>query len=230
MLAPNFRLTGDLDGRDGEEAVVLLGGTAGGTGETLYLAVVARRDGGVINLATTAIGDRVQVRAARIAERRIRLDVVQAGASDAMCCPGDLVARSWELRDGSLVEQAPMSGGRLSVAALAGSEWVLRYWSREERAAPAPEVTLTFDGERIAGVAACNRYFAPVKDGPTPGDVTVGAIGTTRMLCPDAQVDAAERRFTQQLAAVRKLSFMASHLVLTYQTHGVVKSMLFERR
>jgi hypothetical protein len=74
---------------------------AGGTGEMSCLAVAGRTAGEVTNRATAPIGDRVQVRDARIEGRRIVLDVAQAGGRDAACCPGDLVTRTWEFAGGS---------------------------------------------------------------------------------------------------------------------------------
>ncbi len=228
-LARDFRLAGDLDGDGGEEAVVLLAANSGGSGEMLYLAVVARSGAQLTNIATARVGDRVQVREGRIEARRILLDVVQAGANDAMCCPGDLVSRSWELQDDRLREGAPVATGRLSVAALAGSEWVLRAWARDEPAPAQPEATLRFEGDRIGGHAGCNRYFGTVKDGDKPGDLTLGPLGATRMMCAEPQM-AVETRFTRQLAGVRKMGFMAGQLALSYEKDGAIGTMLFGKR
>ena len=89
-FARDFRLAGDLDGDGADEAVALLAASTGGTGEMSYVAVVGRPGGTITNIATARIGDRVQVRDARIDGRRIVLDVVQAGEHDAACCPGEL--------------------------------------------------------------------------------------------------------------------------------------------
>jgi hypothetical protein len=113
MLVGNFRLTGDLDGDGAAEAVVLLAWSGGGSGEFLHLAVLGRRNGRVRNIATAPIGDRVQVRDARIDGHRITIDVVQAGPGDAMCCPGELATRSWTLASGRLGETPPRITGRL---------------------------------------------------------------------------------------------------------------------
>src|SRR5262245_40748169 len=95
-LVRDYVLRGDLDGDGQAEAVVLLAASSGGTGELLYLAVVKRAASEIANVATAPLGDRVQLRAGRIESRRIVLDLVQAGAGDPMCCPGDLVTRTWE--------------------------------------------------------------------------------------------------------------------------------------
>jgi heat shock protein HslJ len=226
----DFRLAGDLDGDGAEEAVALLAANAGGTGETSYLAVVGRPGGTVTNVATAMIGDRVQVRDAKTDGRRIVLDVVQGGDGDAGCCPGDLVTRTWELEAGVLKESTPVKTGRLSLDTLAGPEWVLKSWTWDEAAPATPEVTLKLDGARLAGSAGCNNYFAGVKAGASPGDLEVGPAGSTRKMCPDAEM-VVEQRFLAQLAGVNRMRFVAGQLALSYQkpdkTSGV---MLFERR
>ena len=226
----DFRLAGDLNGDGIEEAVVLLAASAGGTGETSYLAVAGRAAGQVTSIATAPVGDRVQVRDARIAGRRIVLDVVQAGRDDAACCPGDLVTRSWELAGGALREGAPVGTGRLSIDALAGAEWVLQAWAWNEAAPATPEVTLKLDANRLAGSAGCNSYFASVRPGSSPGALTVGPAGATRMMCSEAAM-AVETRFLQQLGGVTQLRFVAGRMALTYtKADKTLGEMLFDRR
>lgn len=229
-LVRDFRLTGDLDGDGRGEAVVLLAAHTGGTGEMIYVAVMARDGAALKNLATAPVGDRVQLRGGRIDERRIVLDLVQAGADDAACCPGDLATRTWELRADSLAEGAPSMTGRLSIEALAGPGWILRGWTAGEPAPASPAVTLQLEGSRITGSAGCNRYFTEVRPGASPGEFTVGPIGATRMMCPDAEASV-EARFLQLLAGVRRIQFVAGRLGLAYAAedghHGV---MLFAPR
>ena len=229
VLVGPFRLTGDLEGDGTEEAVVLLAGSAGGSGENLYLAVVGRRKGHPRNVATALVGDRVQVRDARVEARRIILDVVQAGPNDAMCCPGELATRCWALESGRLKEAAPKITGRLSPEAMGGVEWVLREWDPGEAAPAEPEVTLRLDAGNLAGSAGCNRYFAPVKAGATPGALSVGLAGSTRMMCPEAEMSV-ETRFLQQLAGADQMRFVAGRLGLGYRRDGGRGLMMFERR
>jgi len=229
-LVRDFRLAGDLDGDGREDAVVVLAASTGGTGEMSYLAVVARDGAGSRNVATAAVGDRVQLRAGRIEGRRVVLDLVQAGADDAACCPGDLVTRSWELKSGSLLEGERVVTGRLSLEALVGADWILRAWNVGDAAPASPAVSLKLDGGRFVGSSGCNRYFTDVRPGPMPGDLSVGRIGATRMVCGEAE-NAVETRFLQRLAGARRMQFVAGRLGLSYAAadghHGV---MLFERR
>jgi heat shock protein HslJ len=229
-MVRNLRLAGDLDGDGRDDAVVLLAAATGGTGETLYLAVAQRESTGLRNTATAPVGDRVQVRGARLDGRRIVLDLVQGGTDDAGCCPGDLVTRTWAMQAGRLVEGTPTRTGRLSLDTLDGAEWVLRGWAWDEPAPPSPELTLQVDGTRLVGFAGCNRYHAPAKAGRQPGDLKVGPVAATRKACPESET-AAETRFLRQLAGVSQMRFAAGQLALSYankdKSSGV---MLFERR
>ena len=226
----DFRLLGDVDGDGADEAVVLLGVTSGGSGDLIHLAVVKWQGSEAVNVATARLGDRVQLRAGRVVAKRIVLDLVQAGTDDAMCCPGELVTRTWEWTGTGLQEVPPLAPpGRLSMEALAGPEWVLRQWSWDEAAAATPEVTLVYRDGKINGRSGCNRYFAAVIDGDQPGDLRIGAAAGTRMACPE-QAAAVERRFLSLLQGVTKFGFVAGQLALTYEKDGVIATMLFDSR
>jgi len=228
-LLPDFRLVGDLDGDGSDEAVVLLGENAGGSGEYIYLTIVGRSNGSVRQMASTRLGDRVQIRAARVDAGRIILELVQAGPTDPLCCPGDLVTREFALRPEGLTQLASAAPvGRLSIDAIGGTEWVLRSWSWNEPAPPEPRVTLRFEDGKLVGTAGCNRYFAPVGAGELPGSMTVGPAGATRMACA-APAMAVESRFLGQLAGVSKFGFVATRLALTYRRPDGVGAMLFAR-
>jgi heat shock protein HslJ len=230
-LAPGFRVTGDLDGDGADEAVVVLAQSSGGSGTFNSLAVVQRTAGGLENVATTALGDRVDIRSARIEGGTLLVSVVRAGEGDAMCCPGELAELGWTL-SGSTLEPVAGSGptGRLSPDTLAGTEWVLRAWDVDDAAPADPEVTLAYADGRLAGTSGCNRYFAPVTAGELPGDLSLGPAAGTMMACPEPQ-GAVEQRFLKQLAAARKFGFWLGQLQVTYEKDdGAIGMMLFERR
>ncbi len=227
----DFRMTGDLD-RDGtDEAVVLLNYAPGGTGQLLYLAVMARRKGKVENVATTLIGDRVQIRDVRIEPSRVLADVVQAGPKDAMCCPGELTTREWTLDPTGKLNPvvATAKPERLTLETIGNTEWVLRSWDLKAPAPAQPIITLILKDGRFTGSSGCNNYFAPVKQGNIPGDVEISPAGTTRKSCPEKEMSI-ERRFLDQLARVRKFSFQVTRLALSWEKEGVWKTMLFDKR
>ena len=230
-LVGDFRITGDLDGDGTDEAVVLLNYAPGGTGQLLHLAVMARKRGKIENVATTLIGDRVQIRDVRIEQKRILVDVVQAGPKDAMCCPGEVATREWTLEPGGKLNRHTVTAkpARLTLETIGNTEWILRSWDSKQPAPTRPAVTLIFKDGRFTGSSGCNNYFAPAKEGKIPGDVEVGTAGTTRKSCPDNEMSV-ERRFLEQLVRVRKFGFLVTQLALSWEKDGVWKTMLFDKR
>ena len=230
-LIGDFRITGDLDGDGTDDAVVLLNYAPGGTGQLLHLALMARKKGKIQNLATALIGDRVQIRDVRIEQKRIFVDVVQAGPKDAMCCPGEVTTREWTLEPGGKLNRGTVTAKpvRLTLETIGNTEWILRSWDSKQPAPTRPAVTLIFKDGRFTGSSGCNNYFAPAKEGKIPGDVEVGAAGTTRKSCPDNEMSV-ERRFLEQLVRVRKFGFLVTQLALSWEKDGVWKTMLFDQR
>ena len=230
-LIGDFRITGDLDGDGTDDAVVLLNYAPGGTGQLLHLALMARKKGKIQNLATALIGDRVQIRDVRIEQKRIFVDVIQAGPKDAMCCPGEVTTREWTLEPGGKLNRYTVTAkpARLTLETIGNTEWILRSWDSKQPAPTRPAVTLIFKDGRFTGSSGCNNYFAPVKEGKIPGDVEVGAAGTTRKSCPASEMSV-ERRFLEQLVRVRKFGFLVTQLALCWEKDGVWKTMLFDKR
>jgi heat shock protein HslJ len=230
-LVEESLLTGDLDGDGEDEAVVMLWESSGGSGTYTYLAVLGREGSEVVNLATADIGDRVQLRDSRISGNRVELDVVRAGPEDAACCPGEMVTLAWELDGNSLVPvESGVAPERLSIAAFAGPEWVLRSLDRDEPAPGAPEITLLFEDNRIAGKSGCNQYMGSVTEGDMPGDLTVGLLAGTMMACPPEVMDL-EDRYRQQLEKVLKIGFFLGDLALSFEKEdGNMGQMRFSPR
>jgi len=227
-LAGDFRVVGDLDGDGLEEAVVVLTYSSGGSGVLSFLAVVTRKDGTLRNVATIALGDRVQVRSARVDGGRLLVSAVRAGENDATCCPGDLVEWQWTLGGGRLNTPGAVRTGRLSLATLAGTVWILRAWDITAPAESAPVVTLSYDAGRFTGTGGCNRYFAVVEGGAVAGEVKVGPLAGTRMACPEPQ-SSVEARFLEQLGGARTFGFLLGRLAISYtRGDGSRGTMLFD--
>jgi heat shock protein HslJ len=229
-LIEDFILTGDLNGDGEDEAVVLLWETTGGSATYKYLAVTGMRDDKPYTLDTALIGEPVQVRAGRIVDNRIELDVVQQGPRDPACCPSQKATRYWELDASGLHVNPSRITGTLSLADLAGTEWVLNRLEMSEPLAAEPEITLVFDGDRISGTSGCNRYFAGVKEGgELPGDLRISEIGGTRMACPK-EVMTLENRYLGALGNVTRYSFQTGKLALTWRKGNVSGTLLFVPR
>jgi heat shock protein HslJ len=212
---------------DHDAAIVFLAESTGGSGIRLYLAVVEKNGSALVNMSTTPVGDRVQIRDARIEEGTIAVDVLQAGPEDAACCPGELATRRWHLAGNRLAAlETEGQVERFSIDIIAGTIWRLSHWNVEDAAPAEPAITLVYEDGQFAGSSGCNRYFASVKAGNNPGILEVGPAGTTRMLCPE-NIMAVEKRFLKQLNGVSKLGFMAGELALSYEFNGKLGCMRF---
>ena len=156
------------------------------------------------------------------------MSAVRAGENDAACCPGDLVEWQWTLGDGRLNTPGAVRTGRLSLATLAGTVWILRAWDITAPAESAPVVTLSYDAGRFTGTGGCNRYFAVVEGGAMAGEVKVGPLAGTRMACPEPQFSV-EARFLGQLGGARTFGFLLGRLAITYaRGDGSRGTMLFD--
>ena len=219
----------DFDRDGSEDAAVLLAESGGGTGTFYYLAVVKKKDGELYNIATTILGDRLQVIEFGAENGVISVKVVQAGPNDPACCPTDLVTRTFTLKGNTLQEEKNVEkAGHLSPDVMAGVTWVLAEWNLDEPAPQEPEISLVYQDGKFTGSSGCNRYFTDVTAGEMAGSILVDMVGTTRMMCPPP-IDAAEMRFHKLLAAVTGFSFDNGRLVLSY-TEGEGGGSLFFKR
>lgn len=228
-MVQDLTLTGDLDNDGLEEAVVILWESSGGSGTNSYVAVAGHRAGQLVNIGTALIGDRVQLRSARIVDGRIELDVIQQGPDDAACCPTETATRVWVLGDKGLSEMDETHKGALSLLDLQGQEWLLVSPGRDEPVPDSLEVTLTFTADGVAGHSGCNRYFGSANPGEQPGEMSFGPLAGTRMACPQPAMDF-ETRYLQLLAGVTRYGFLNGQLALTTQQGDSVSRMLFSPR
>ena len=229
-LIDDFYLIGDLDGDPLDEVVVFLGESGGGSGEYIYIAVLKKLNSGLNNIATKLLGDRIQIKEARIEDRHLSIEIVSTGPDDAACCPGELSKQTWNFRSGELTMITDEEKTRrLTLKDIGETEWVLKSWNYNEDAPTEPEITLMFKDGKFVGGSGCNRYFTPISSGETPGAISTGLAGSTRMACADTLMKI-EQRYLSQLAAVFKFGFMNTKLVLSYNIEGNPGIMLFEKQ
>ena len=200
----DFRLTGDLDGDGSDEAIVLLAANAGGSGEMTYLAAVGRAGRNATQHryganrrprpgARGASGGAPH-RVRRGAGRRRRRGVLPGRPREA-----ELGAR----RRAMLKEGEPVKTGRLTLDTLAGASGCFARGPGTNLRRRAPgDAEARRDPPRSAA-PGCNHYFAAVTSGGAPGDIKVGAAGSTRKMCPEAEMTV-EQRFLSNWAARRR--------------------------
>jgi heat shock protein HslJ len=226
-LVENFLIAGDLNGDRREDAVVLLWESSGGSGTRSHLAAMGRVGGAIVNLGTTLIGDRVQVKDGFIVDGLITLDLIQAGPGEAACCPTQKALVGWRLTDGVLSPVESVITGTLSLEDLEGPEWVLVEIGWGNPVPQVPPVLLEFEGDKVTGNGGCNGYFGTVT-GETPGKLGFGAMGTTMMACPEATMEI-ERRYLQALAQGSSYSFTGGRLVIGCETEDGPLALIFAR-
>ncbi len=89
---------------DGLEATaVILVSDPGGSGTFYDLAIVVEEGGQLVNVATTSLGDRVQILNLTIEEGTIVVRMITQGPDDPMCCATQEVVRIYELQGEALV-------------------------------------------------------------------------------------------------------------------------------
>lgn len=227
-LLKDMYFTGDLDADGQTETVVVLWQSSGGTGSNIYIAAMTSDNAGYQNISTALLGDRVKLRSGKLDSGRIILEVLQAGESDAMCCPTQLATRTWTLEDRQLTEGEMEVTGRLSLNILEGSDWLLTHINRQEPLPDDAEVTLSLNAGQISGRSACNRYSAGIEDGDNPGDILIGPTMGTRMACPEHLMEV-ESLYLKALAQVTSFSFYSGSLALNGQDEdGKPFSLLFK--
>ena len=224
-LSERFYLTGDLDQDGVDEAVAQLTYSGGGTGNFGYLAVMGRKGGQIVQKAIGLVGDRVQIRAARIDGRSVVLDVLQAGPDDGMCCPRQLATRTFSIQSGKLVETALEMTGTASLSTLTGEKWVLRKLDGKDGGPVAGQATLVFASGKVSGSTGCNRYQGIVNGGESATSLVIGPLTTTRMVCPEPLM-VQEQAFLERLGQAEVFRFLVGDLVLS----GVGGALIFSPR
>ena len=218
-------ISGDMTGDGNDEAAVFLTASSGGSGSYTYLAIVTKNGSSYQNIATKNLGDRVQVRALRLAEGTLILDFITAGPDDAMCCPSLKMRNTYRLVAGQLKQITDKQMGPLSLRDLEGMKWALAELSENKPVPAEVSVYAVFDENRLAGSSGCNRYFGEIK-GRGPYDIKMGPVAATRMMCPEPMMQV-EDRYLAALQKVGQFGFLFGRLMLGYEDNGKPQRLLF---
>jgi heat shock protein HslJ len=178
---------GQLNGQ--EAAAVILVTDPGGSGTFYDLAVVVEQDGQPVNIATTSLGDRVQVNSLVIAGNEIVVDMITQGPEDPMCCPTQNVVKTYALQGDQLVETSSQvmgsSGGEDS--SLVGVVWKWEQFlesNDETLTTDDPDkYTLEFTPEGTVRIKAdCNSATGAYE--VSGSQLTIGVQAVTMAMCP----------------------------------------------
>jgi heat shock protein HslJ len=214
LWLPTFH-TGDVDGEIGNEAVVLLSSTDGGSGEFVHVAVFGMRDGALANLGSAPVGDRARLQNVWLERGKIVMDVVEAGPQEPACCGTQVARKTFAMAGGALKQLSSEVRGVLALSMLSANEWTLVEIDGQPLPADVDPPLLHFAGETLRGFAGCNRFTAPVTESK-PGEIDVGAAAAEKKACPPPQMNL-EQKFLAQLDAVGSYSFLAGQLALGWR-------------
>jgi heat shock protein HslJ/LysM repeat protein len=184
-LQPQDTAYGELNGQP--SAAVVLVTDPGGSGTFYHLAVVVNQDGAPANVATTLLGDRVEINSVSIENNQIKVDMVQAGPDDPLCCPSQQVVNTYELQGDQLVEvsseEIAPDGSDQAGTGLAGTSWVLESAGGQPALPDTPATANFGEDGRVNGSTGCNNYGMGYDvDGNT---ITFSPGPMTLMACPD---------------------------------------------
>ena|SRR5450830_397773 len=89
---------GDLTGDGIQDAAVIISFNGGGSGTSFRLVGVANRNGVPVQVASTALGDRVEILQVVITGNgEIQVNMITQGPNDPLCCPTMQVYRDFRL-------------------------------------------------------------------------------------------------------------------------------------
>lgn len=171
-------------------AAVILVADPGGSGTFYYLAVVTLQDGEPTNVATTLLGDRVQINSLSITDGQIVVDMVTQGPDDPFCCPTQHVVETYELQGDELVQTSSEVVGSTKPGG-EGADIIGIVWKWEQLTTPVG-VTTVDDPDKyivefqpdgnVAVLADCNSGSGTYTiDG---GSISIEIGAMTMAACP----------------------------------------------
>jgi hypothetical protein len=93
---------GDLNGDGAQDAAVVLTEQMGGSGSFTYLAAMLNKNGVPKQAAMTQLGDRTQIKSLAVRDGQVVVDLLTHGPNDPMCCPSQLVTRTYAVAEQAL--------------------------------------------------------------------------------------------------------------------------------
>ena len=212
---------------DGQRvAAAILVTNPGGSGTFYDLALVAEQDGQPVNIATTLLGDRVQINRLVIKNGELVVDMIASGPDDPMCCPTQEVERTYSLQGSEMVQTGEVIHSSEDVPTGTGGDLtdILWQWAELVETAPAsqsvvpdPEhytLVLRPDGN-LAIKADCNVVGGSYA---LEGDALTIELGPTTMaFCGEQSLD---QQYLELLGNIDGYAVEGDRLVLDLKAGG----------
>jgi heat shock protein HslJ len=204
---------GELNGQP--VAAVVLVSDPGGSGTFYDLYVMANQNGQPTSVASTLLGDRVDIHSVAIENNQIVVDMVQAGPDDPLCCPSQEVINTYELQGDQLVEiSSQIMEEPSSSPQLAGPVWLWQQtlMNNDDQFTPdnPGNYTVQFMADGTVSVQAdCNRVGGSYTlDG---SQITIELGPSTLAACPEGSLG---DQFLQNLGQANSYFFDGEDLII----------------
>ncbi len=210
-------------------AAVVLVSDPGGSGTFYDLHLMVSRDGRPANVATTFLGDRVQINTITVENNQIIVDLIQAGADDPFCCPSQQVLKSYELQGDQLVEVSNQIVQEGDGPDLTGTFWRWDQTSMNNGDKIVPDDPANYTAQFLPGgqvsiQADCNQVGGTYS--VDSNSITIETGPTTLVACPPgslgdqfvAQLSAASIYFIQGQNLFIDLKFDSGTMQFTAQS------------
>lgn len=220
-LWPELMVSGDLDGKPGDEKIGLLSETSGGSGERLYLLATVSEQGQFHALPAVLLGDRVKVRSMEVHDRQIILHIVEAGPNQPFCCGTQLSQMTWRLKGGRLILKTKTVQGELSIDTLQGKHWYLLDRPGDRLNSLHPSCTqMHIQGRQVRWEIDGQQYSGTINE-TSPGHIVISDV------LSEGQADETpQARLANDLMAVTEYTFRAGRLYL--QGRAPKRALSFE--
>lgn len=205
---------GELNGQPA--AAIVLVSDPGGSGTFYDLYMMVSQNDQPVSLASTMLGDRVQINSIAVEDNQIVVDMVQAGPDDPLCCPSQQVIKTFELQGDQLVEissQIVESAG--SDPQLIGTVWLWQQtlMNNDDQFIPdnPGNYTLQFLADGALSIRAdCNQVGGAYT--LTNSQLTIELGPSTLVACPEgSQGD----QFVKNLSEANSYLFDGDDLIIS---------------
>lgn len=209
---------GELNGQPA--AAVVLVSDPGGSGTFYDLYAMVSQDGQPTAVASTMLGDRVDINSITIENNQIVVDMVQAGPDDPLCCPSQQVINSYELQGDQLLAVSSQEVAKqpaedaTSSPQLAGPVWLWQQtlMNNDDQFVPAnpANYSVQFNADGTLAVQAdCNQVGGSYTLDGSQITITMGP--STLAACPEGSLG---DQFVQNLSQANIYSFAGEELLI----------------